>query len=291
MVYNNDNMGSNKICIFSSYSRCQNPTRGSNPFAIICPYHINILFFMGMHEDLLSFPDGNKIFRKQVLSNIPNNKKLLPAPLKIDPPAENGKVCILDDIKMLAIVREYVHGLNLTESEARKQEVVYLICGLITNGTCMLGPTVGIQLGAYMSFLAGYNNGDTLKLMWRNTKIMCICQGQHFLYPMSELPSIYQILLAYVELSTIKMSQGGPQYAMMPNIILDLDKNAFVLVNIDDPVQPIALNKDNATYTSPLILAGERSTDTGNWPSLFNRGIFGSAMHFGHQRPMRMCYP
>lgn len=286
-------MNSNRICVFSNYSRCQNSIKSSNPFGIICPDHMHELFSMAMKEDTLIYPTHKAVCRKQVISSIPNSKKLLPFPIKIDPPNENGKICILEDTKMYTIVREFVNELNLTEVDERINEVIFLICGLITNGTCMMAPGIGPQLGTYMSFLASYHQAESLKLMWRNIKVRCISTNNNndFLYPMTKLPMIYLILLAYVETSKVKTTNGESMLCIPANIYLDIDRQAFVLSNIDDPINPICLNKESATYTSPLILAGEREVDTSGWPSLFNRSLFGSGNTLGHQRLLRVCNP
>ena len=155
----------------------------------------------------------------------------------------------------------------------------------------MMAPSVGTQLGSYMSFLSDYPQAEALKLMWQNISIRCIFNDPHrnILLPMIQLPTIYLILLAYVELSTVKTTQGGSIVSAPANIYLDMDSHAFVLCNFDDPIQPIALNKENSTYASPLILAGERQIETSGWPSLFNRGIFGSGSNLGHRPLLRIC--
>ena len=282
--------GSN-ICLFVNYSRCQNSTRGVQPFGIICPYHMNLIFLMSMKEDLLAFNNYKTIYKKQILSYISNSKKLLPFPLKIHPEDENGEPCFLDgDGQMYTLVREWLNEINLTEPADRIEEIVCLICGLITDGRYMFSPSLGPQLGEYMTFLNDTINKEMLKSIWNNVKVRCIRGNNHFLYPMLKLPKIYQILLTYIEVSTVKITDPAIGITMLcfpPNIILDLDRKAFILINIDHPIYPIALNKENATFCTPLILAGERTIETG--ATLFNRGSFSTGTTFGQQRLMKVC--
>ena len=289
------NNNSPSVCLFQTLNRCQNSTRGPSPFGIICPYHMNQLFQMNMKEDIISFPDRKVVRRIQVISNIPNSKKLLPFPITIDPAHESGEICFLDNVQMYSSVREFVHEINLSESVEKIEEVICLLCCLISDGRgYMFGPSpsLGQQLGHYMSFLGPNTLGtEMLKLMWKNVKVRCTKGDTNFLYPMTKLPIIYQILLAYVELSTVTTNVGTSSIVSLPaNIFLDLDKQAFVLTNIDDPVQPIALNKDNATFCSPLILSGERITEkSSSYPSLFNRGVVTNGIACGQHSLFRVC--
>ena len=293
LIYNSNtnNNNQNRLCIFSNYTRCQHSMKSSHPFEIICSYHMNEIFSMAMKEDTLFFYSTNKVVcRKQVLSSVPNNKKLLPFPIKISPENEEGKICILDENRLYTIVREFIMELNLNEIDEKINDIIYLICGLITNGTCMLAPNVGVQLGSYMSFLANYHQAESLKLAWANIKVRCHSNGNTFLYPMTNLPMIYLLLLSYVEASTVRTTTNAQSMISIPaNIYLDLDRHAFVLSNIDDPINSFCLNKEGATYTSPLILAGERQVTTSGWPSLFNRSIFGSGSNMGHPRLINFC--
>lgn len=160
-------------------------------------------------------------------------------------------------------IHTYVNQLNIPEKFERT--VTGIFFSLLSQGALFMSD-VCTYVNAYQKFISSARLNQ-LKSIYEKSKIYIYYTNNndnngelnYFKYPMSKLPTFYQLYLLYVAKSN---NHVGPfeeprmTVAYAPNMQLSLDAHAFVPIN-NTQENPIFLQKGNATFASPVIVDGE----------------------------------
>lgn len=247
-------------CVFENLGlgRCDN--RSTVDFGCICNEHMNSLLNMRVVKDKIVSKFTSKMIMKQVLTDSKDGL-LLPFPFDIEPLNENGTTCVNSNL-LNSLTNRFVSQLNLTTPEMNSI-VKGAFQGLFSNGYVLYHPAIGDSLRNFQIFLRNGIAKD-ISQRWQNIKLTVLYkdaqnQVRSFLFPATKLPIFYQIVLYYVEVSTHRNVAAGanePLITFQPNVILSLISHSFEKIN-DNETNPIYILKHEATWASPLILAGE----------------------------------
>lgn len=248
-------------CIFQNYlTTCDK----RQPFGCICTKHMRLIFGMDCVEDIVTTKRFTKTITKQVFTSV-SNSIVLPFPFQID---ENGKFCLLRN-EANDIISQYVGQLSLPDDAtgtARKR-ISAIIFSLFMSGLFVTENT-GVTCGLFADYVklssSYYDN------KFEHCKIDIYGLGDNRMQgTFRDFPIIYRILLQFAEFSTIERdasrrnntNDAAAMRTFTPNLILDLERHAFVIVN-DINNETVTFQTDRATFASPVILSGKRTSST-----------------------------
>lgn len=231
-------------------------------FGCFCTKHMRLMFGMDCVEDTIVTKRYTKTILKQVFT-LPTNNIILPFPYKI---TEDGKFCLLRS-EANDIISQYVSQLPIQDDASGqvRKRIAALWLSFCMSGyfvTENIGGSAGLFQDYIKSAQAYYDS------KFNNCFIDIYGLGQPASGALNDFPIIYKILLQYVEFSTIKRREDvNPNNAdqemrtFQPNLILDLEKRAFVIVN-DTNSETVCYKTDKGTFASPIIIAGTRQSNS-----------------------------
>lgn len=277
-----DFKSSRRDCMFYTIGGCGNQYQNNS--GILCDKHMDEVFSMQTVNDVLISKEGRNNLSKQVLTKDPgDNGPVLPFPYGLDTsPSPNKhdeftfgsvKLCLNQDI-LAQNVGAFVHAKNL--QDRYKPETINAIIDIIilwlSNGT-----KANTRSTNAMSFFFTWANTNKklLSAYWRNSSKLYIVNGDTVhAFGITKLPVFYQAMLANIELSYYTMPNKLP-INIVPNIIADATLKKIYVFNTNSE-NKMYLQTDNASFATPLVIAGECNMPSGVQHKLFSRVAVGS---------------
>lgn len=237
-------------CIFSeSKYVCRAPVSG-----IICNYHLDFLFSLSLVKNrvLTSNVAKTKTYLA-VTSNIPRDKKLIPFPYSI----RDGKVCRDPNIdSIIGFMQNWVMRLDVDEAEACR--LTQILSVLFSEQ--LVAPEVTGAYSDFTLYTSGYNS--SMLTRYNKSTILAYSGNTSTTLEMSAMPKIIKMLLYHAEAS-VNTFNGTETYSQVPRLLLDLDKQAIVLINDEIPTNPLLCYDESkeVDVATNLVFVGSCTDD------------------------------
>ena len=268
-------------------------------FGCFCSAHMAAIFHMGVVNDVVQTKSSIKRQTKQILTqptdvimpfpfvfkpktdnnstqndvNIaPNNGTNTPNNANGATPLSNYTYC-LDEVTANNMVSRFVSKLSLRENARMdvKNSIITTLISLLCNGTMLACDGSGANMSSFLSYMIATSNNYRKQASNKNILVLNFPNdGVNSTIPLSQLPFLYLVLFQYCEMSTIINSRGNA-VTFSGNLALDYNSRGFITIN-ETPETPFFYLQNNATYASPLIMAGTRTTTSTDF-DLFNSSV------------------
>lgn len=232
-------------------------------FGCFCTKHMRLFFGMDCVEDTVVTKRFTKTLYKQVFT-LPSNNMVFPFPYKIE---KDGTICFMRK-EAYELVNQYVSQLPLQDdgNGTVRKKISATLLSLMMGGF-LATDNIGTFTGLFQDYVKMSEIYYATK--YTNAVIDLYYGPDDMTYQaaFSDFPILYKILFQYVEFSTIKRISGNnvehqqDTRTFQPNLVLDLNQHAFMVVN-DDNGETVAYKTDKATYGSPVIISGMRKSSS-----------------------------
>lgn len=256
------------------------------PSAILCAEHLKAYFNMGIKQEIAKPSDNSQYIKFFSLKFSASPDVLLPFPMKLRPKRcqKDGETMKRDSISdfefcldQAAIQSGFSGSANYLPSQ--------ILGTILTNSHLSdiyisnISSPVSINPGvaqAYTPLLIA--NTMILEKYWENVNLYAISEsdedvfsgikekgtGSYLKIPMSMLPGFYKFVFYYATISNLKSTKSDVtnEYQVMPpNVILNLDSQAFEIVNKGTHNKIFTYHGPDGieTITTPIILCAEKS--------------------------------
>lgn len=265
-------------------------------FGCFCSAHMAAIFHMGVINDVVQTKSSTKRQTKQILTQPTDIIMPFPFVFKTktsntttndtqnnvavssgsssngQTSAENYSYC-LDEVTANNLISRFVSKLTLRENSRMdvKNSIIAALISLLCNGTVLACNGSGANMSSFLTYMIATSNN--YKKQAENKTILVLDfpqKGENSSMKLSQLPFIYLILFQYCEMSTITNSQSN-SITFSANIALDYPNRSFIMIN-ETPETPFYYLQNNATYATPIILAGSRNTNATEF-DVFNSSI------------------
>lgn len=256
------------------------------PSAILCAEHLKAYFNMGIKQETAKPSDNSQYIKFFSLKFSASPDVLLPFPMKLRPKRcekDGGntiKKGTLSDFEFCLDQSAIQSGFSGSANYLPPQ----ILGTILTNSHLSdiyisnMSSPVSINPGvgqAYTPLLLA--NTMILEKYWENVNLLAISESENDLFneikenggtyikiPMSMLPGFYKFVFYYALISNLKSTKSDVtnEYQVMPpNVILNLDSQAFEIVNkgANNKIFTYGGPEGIETITTPIILCAEKS--------------------------------
>ena len=256
------------------------------PSAILCAEHLKAYFNMGIKQEISKPSDNSQYIKFFSLKFAASPDILLPFPMKLRPKrcVKEGEVPKRDSISDFEFCLDQ-SALHSGFSGSANYLPSQILGTLLTNSTLSdiyvtnMSSPVSINPGVAQSYTPLLMaNTMLLDKYWENVNLFAISEsdddlfgsikekgtGSYLKIPMSMLPGFYKFVFYYASISNMKSTKSDVtnEYQVMPpNVILNLDSQAFEIVNKGTQNKIYTYHGVDGieTITTPIILCAEKS--------------------------------
>lgn len=269
-------------CMFATLKNCSNVM---SPNRIVCENHMSSIFHIHYNEHTIMSlsvkAHGTMMYPEEHIFY----DNVLPFPYRYT----NEKFCIDTDIYE-RVVRNFVS--TATSRNERDGDRIFNILYMILNQSTNPMHDNIAEVSTIMPIVAYFiKSNEHLNRLWSGTTIAMYSNGQITNIPFEKLPTFYKIFFQFAEFDTIVRGgggNGGDTVVLPPNLLLDLDKHAFVLMPETVDVANVCLYVDEKSLVSPLVLMGTTNQQAGYIPfsrTSGNYDIFKSMVCYANGPP------
>lgn len=237
-------------------------TPGETLVGCICANHFRLLFNMEIvHDTLITFSGQKQYKTKQVLTGPTEN--IIPFPFRY----VEDKFCLVKP-QLESSFREHIQRIP-TKSDADRHKLLRLVQGMLLNTYVMINNArdICVQLAAIGEYLSEHAGAlsvrtDTIQI---NVKTAA---NQYTNVSLSKFPVFYRLVLYYMEASIITVPAVGAgavatNHYLPWNVEVDAVTGYIRHRALASPYDT-CIQKDDATWASPLIVRGTRTTAVAN---------------------------
>lgn len=250
------------------------------PSAILCAEHLKSYFNLGIKHEVARPSDNSQIMKFYSLKYTSSPDMLLPFPLKLRPKRcfkegdlknkiEDFEFCI----DQTAMQSGYVGACNFLPPQ--------ILGSLLSNSHLSdVMPNMSTNISVNPGVNSNYQplllqNIQRLDTHWERVHLLALCEqddplinglkdGDYIKIPMTMLPAFYKFIFYHTKLSNIKSTKTdvlNEFYVLPPNLLLNLDNQAFEIINKGTHHKIFTYGGTDGieTITTPVVLLAEKS--------------------------------